>query len=310
MVDESVLQLIGAFITIFSVLGFGFAIQRLQPLGEQTLTDLSNLVVKILLPIYLFYATAVNTNLHTFNEALLLVVLGAVATLGYFLLATLFIKPFRVAEGQRPVFRFSMMYTNTALLAMPICGILFGPLGVVYAMLYAFGNDLVNLTLGVWELRGGRFSNLRSLYMNPLIWGLLGGLLWSWMQLPFPEVFRGPFELVGPAAVPLALIIGGAKIASIRSREVNWRKQVLGFNMLRLIIAPLFIAMILFVLGWSNQIADIVIIQAAMPVGVTAAIMAKAYEADAEFAASLTLWSTVASVFTAPLIIFIFVSWL
>ncbi|MGD9093498.1 MAG: AEC family transporter, partial [Anaerolineales bacterium] len=106
------------------------------------------------------------------------------------------------------------------------------------------------------------------------------------------------------------LIIVGAKIASIRSREVNWRKQVLGFNMLRLIIAPLFIAMILFVLGWSNQIADIVIIQAAMPVGVTAAIMAKAYEADAEFAASLTLWSTVASVFTAPLIIFIFVSWL
>jgi len=43
-------------------------------------------------------------------------------------------------------------------------------------------------------------------------------------------------------------------------------------------------------------------------VGVTAAVMAKAYEADAEFAASLTLWSTIASVITAPVIIFSFIS--
>jgi len=55
-------------------------------------------------------------------------------------------------------------------------------------------------------------------------------------------------------------------------------------------------------LGWRNLAASVIIVQSAMPVGLTTSIMAKNYGADAELGASATMWSTVVAVITLPLV--------
>ena len=266
------------------------------------MVQLSGLVVEILLPFYLFFTTATSTSPESFGIAPALIAMGIVVPLGHYALATLALKPSGVDAEQRSAFRFSITVANTAFLGFPICGALFGPIGVVYAVLYDFGTTLVALTLGVWELNGGRFAHWRPLVLNPLIWSVVAGLGWAVGGWPFPNWLASPFSMLGGATLPLALLVGGAQIGNIRATGGIWRRQLTGLLATRLIVAPVVVGGILAMFGWDDLFTKLIIIQAAMPVGLTSAIFAKTYGADARFAASAILWSTLAAVITLPLI--------
>ncbi len=297
-------QFTAAFATVFFLFALGFGVQRWRPLDEQTLTQLSVLVVEILLPFYLFFTTAI-TPPESLRVAPLLIVVGALVSLFSYGLASLALKPAAVADRQRSVFRFANMIANTAFLGIPICAALFGPIGAVYAVLYDFGTTLVVLTVGIWALKGGRFDDWRPLVVNPLIWGVLAGLLWAFMGWPFPDWLVAPFETLGNAALPLALLMGGTQIGNLHSPGFTWWRQLTGLTLTRLVVAPLVVGLVLILIGWRDLFASIIIIQAAMPVGLTTAIFAKSYGADAEFAASATLWSTLAAMVSLPVVAFL-----
>ena len=299
---ESVPQLIAVFSTIVFVFGMGFGIQRFRPLGEQTLAQLAGLVVEILLPFYLFFTTATEATPEALSAAPLLIVMGVAVTLLGYPLARLVMAPSGVAGKQRSVFHFAIMVGNTAFLGIPVCEALFGPLGAVYAVLYDFGTTLAALTVGIWALSGGRLSNWRPLLLNPLIWGVVAGLLWAAVGWSFPEWLARPFSTLGGATLPLALLVGGAQIGSIRSHATQWGQQLAGLITTRLVVVPLVVASVLALFGWRNLAASVIIVQSAMPVGLTTSIMAKNYGGDAEFAASATMWSTVVALMTLPLV--------
>ena len=280
----------------------GFGIQRFRPLGEQTLAQLAGLVVGILLPFYLFFTTATEATPEALSAAPLLIVMGVAVTLLGYPLATLVMAPSGVAEKQRSAFHFAIMVSNTAFLGIPVCAALFGPIGAVYAVLYDFGTTLAALTVGIWALSGGRLCNWRPLLLNPLIWGVMAGLLWAVVGWSFPEWLARPFSTLGGATLPLALLVGGAQIGNIRSHAKRWWQQLAGLITTRLVIVPLVVASVLALFGWRNLAASVIIVQSAMPVGLTTSIMAKNYGADAEFAASATMWSTIVAVITLPLV--------
>jgi len=300
-------ELLSTFSTVFFAFGLGFAVQRIRSLGEQTLTQLSGLVVGVLLPFYLFFTTATGVTLETLRVAPTLVGMGVGISLFNYVLATAALKPLQIADGQRSAFRFSIMLANTGFLGFAVCGALFGPVGLLYAVLYDFGSTLVALTLGVWELKGGRLDDWRPLFANPLIWGVVAGLLWAVVGLPFPDWLAAPFENLGNATLPLALLVCGAQVGSIRSQAPAWRRQLTGLTVTRLVVAPLIVGLLMFMIGWRDLFAKVAVVQAAMPAGIVTSIMAKAHGADAEFAASATLWSTLASMVTLPLVAFLLV---
>lgn len=155
-------------------------------LAEQTLKELSSLVVEILLPLYLFYTAAI-TSAEFPGQALLPALMGALITFLNYFVAVLALKPSGVTPDQKSAFLFANMFSNTAFLGIPICSAIFGPQGAVYAVLYDFGTGLIILTLGIWELTGGNFGHWRPLILNPLIWGVIAGLLWSSLDLTFPR---------------------------------------------------------------------------------------------------------------------------
>jgi predicted permease len=278
-------------------------------LADETLDQLSQLVIKILLPFYMFYTTATSATLDSLSIAPILVAAGVAMTLCNYLLAAAAIQPSGVAERQRSAFRFSIVLANTVFIGFPLCHALFGPMGVVYAVLFDFGGTLVVLTLGIWDLSGGRLENWRTLVLNPLIWGVGAGLVWVLGGWALPEWLAAPFQALGDTTLPLALLVGGAQTGNVRSETGVWRRQILGLSITRLILSPVIIGCFWALIGWDSMQASVAILQTAVPVGVTAAIMAQAYGADAKFAASATLWSTLASIVTLPVTTLLVLYW-
>jgi hypothetical protein len=299
---DSASQLLAAFTTVFFILAIGFGARRLRLLSEETLSQLARLVVDVLLPVFLFYTPATSTDLAAISVAPLVVVLGVGIPLFSLLLAVISRPLVNITPTQKPVFRFSAMVGNTAFLGIPICAILFGSTGVVYAVLFDFGTTLVILTVGIWVLSGGQWGNLSALLMNPLILGVIAGLLWVVTGWQFPEWASRPCSTLGDATLPMALLVAGAHLGNIHVPSEHRWQPIAAVTAIRLLLAPGAALVLLHILPLDEIPAAVVVIQAAMPVGLTVSIMVKGYGMDAGLAASSTLWSTLALIMTLPLL--------
>ena len=276
--------------------------QRIRPLGEKSLTDLSKLVIDVLLPFYMFYTTARTASIDALLQAPIVLIAGFLIPLSGLLAAPLFFKPLRVGQNRKDVFRFSLMLANTGFLGFPICEALFGTTGAFYAVIYDFGLTMIGFTFGIWLLNGGRFSNWKTLMFNPLLISVLLGLLASLTSFQFPPWMMKPLAAIGQGTLPIALLVAGAQIGNIRFNKDAFQLDLVGVIVLRLIATPAFVYVLLLLIGDIGLSEKVIIMQAAMPVAVATTIMAKRYQNDADFTASATLFSTLFSMITLPLL--------
>ena len=298
----STLNFISAFTTVFFVFGIGFVLQKVRPMSKETLSDLSKLVIDVLLPFYLFANTATNASIEAMKKAPVLILAGMIIPLLSSVLLPLLYKPLKVSEGHQPVFNFAVLAANTAFLGIPICEALFGSLGAFYAVLYDFGITIIMFTLGVWLLSGGKSGSLKSLLVNPLIIAVLIGLVWAAFGWDFPVWLEKPFNTVGAATLPIALLVTGAQVGNIQFKKKGLQPDLIATVLLRLFIVPGLLVLLFSMFKFNSTTASVIILEAAMPVAVSTTIMAKTYGADGDFAASITLWTTLISLFTLPLI--------
>lgn len=278
-------------------------------MGDETHDQLSALVVKIVLPVFIFYVTATSATPEALGKAPALIWMGIVVAFINFGLATLFFKPAAVAPEQQRAFRFGAILPNTAFIGYPICLALLGPLGLFYAVVHDFGSALMVWTFGIWDLSGGRAANWRSLLLNPLIWSVIAGVIWAALGLPIPEWAGAPLDTLGNATVPLALLVAGAQMGRSSVQVNSSLRQLTGIGALRLLIAPLVVALVVVLLGWRDQVGQVIILLNAMPVGLTLSIMARTYGADARFGALATLWTTIAALATLPAVAWLVINW-
>jgi predicted permease len=274
-------------------------------MGEETLTDLSKLVIDILLPFYLFFTTANNASLDALVKAPKLLIAGLVIPAFGLLIAALVSKPLRLPEKRQTIFTFSILLANTAFLGIPICEALFGPNGAFYAVIYDFGLTIMAFTIGIWLLSGGKFGDWRSMLFNPLLISVVVGLIVSTTRFEFPIWLMNPLSTIGQATLPIALLVAGAQIGNLRFRKSPWQPDLLVVIFLRLVTIPALVLGVFFLTRNLDLGSSVIIMEAAMPVAVSASIMAKRYQADAQFAASATLFSTLLSIITLPLLAWI-----
>ncbi|MEM5776723.1 MAG: AEC family transporter, partial [Anaerolineaceae bacterium] len=224
---------------MFFIFALGFGAQRLRPMGEGTLADLSWLVIDVLLPFYLFYTTSQNASIEALGQAPIVLLAGVFIPFLSLLIAPLLYKPLRVPEKRQSVFSFCILLANTAFLGIPICEALFGPTGAFYAVIYDFGLTVVGFSLGLWLLSGGKFADWKSMLINPLVISVLLGLVVSTTGISFPLWLTKPLSTVGQATLPIALLVAGAQIGNLRFKTSEINPDMGAVIALRLIIVPL-----------------------------------------------------------------------
>ena len=271
-------------------------------MSEGTLADLSWLVIDVLLPFYLFYTTSQNASIEALGQAPVVLLAGVFIPFRSLLVAPLLYKPLRVPETRRSVFSFCILLANTAFLGIPICEALFGSTGAFYAVIYDFGLTVVGFSIGLWLLSGGKFGDWKSMIINPLVVSVLLGLIVSTTGIAFPAWLTKPLSTVGQATLPIALLVAGAQIGNLRFKKSEISRDMSAVIALRLVIVPLVMLGFFLISGSLDLSKNVIVMEAAMPVAVSTTIMAKRFDADARFTASATLFSTVLSMLSLPLL--------
>lgn len=313
-------------ILILTLLGVtGFAAGKGKFLPENSHKYISALILKITMP-FLIFTTMGNHSFtgETLKNGFLIFVLGI-----FFILLGGFIslgpcKFMGIREKTKNIYIAQSMFGNVIFMAYPLLKAMYGDEGIVYAIFFNIANDAILWTLGVYLFNRHNTKNWKdnlSHLVNPNTLAFIGGLLIILLKGIFNfentliyksiwDIFYSAFYNLGHITIYLSmifigLILSGVKIQGIK--DIFDRARYLVYSLFKLIIVP--VAAILFFKAAGNFfdmfVKRIVTLQLAMPASTIVSALALEYDSDYSAATEGIFVSTILSIFTLPLIVYL-----
>lgn len=303
IVFESIL-LIGFMIFIGVILAY------ITPLNDNTKQTYTNIIVNVAMPcIILTSIFKVDINHNILRNIILVFALSLLINLfgiglGW-ILATIFYPD---KTFQREIALLSGL-GNTGFIGIPLCATLLGPEGALYAAIFDAGVDLVIWTVGVMILKKSTsfsLSSLKTMINIPTI-AIVLGLIFAFINYRPPEIFVSLTSQLAALASPLAMFYIGLLIMSIsKTQFYSVKSKIVIPTVIKLVGLPFVVFILIVLLNLDGMISKALLIQAMMPVLTLASILFTKYDADDKFGAITTVISTVISLISIPLILFLF----
>jgi hypothetical protein len=140
---------------------------------------------------------------------------------------------------------------------------------------------------------------------NPTVVASVAALLLYLMPISLPAAVNDGLSLLGSATIPLAMMLIGSSLAQLPFREVWNIPKLYLLSLIKLILCPLLIYFVLSQLIDDSLLLGIATVLTAMPVATNATMLCIEYGGNELLASRGVFISTVLSLLTIPLIVFI-----
>ncbi len=193
---------------------------------------------------------------------------------------------------------------NFGYTAAPVVEILWGTRAVALLFVHNIGVDTAIWSVGVMMMSGERGFSWRRLVNGPVIAVTIGLTL---VALGLDDQVTGPprdvMRMIGVGAFPLAILITGCSMMDLVGSEKPSWKVIVGSAVVRLVLAPLAMLSAAKFLPLPMELRQVLVVQAAMPAGLTAILLARMYGGRPAVAVQVVIATTVLSLLTLPWII-------
>ena len=295
---EAVGTALGKVAVIMLLIVVGYFVTKRGIFTERGASEVTTLLIKLVTPCVIVNSFLGNTGTLGAYELLMAMALPALwmaAALGISLLA------FRKEPPERQkVLRFSVLFSNTGFMGIPLVQGIVGDAGVIYA---SFGVVVFNIlcwTYGYSMMSGGAKLNLKTILLNPGIVGLLFGLPLYFLRLELPGILAEPVGYLADLNTPLAMLVVGSYIAKVDLHSFISDFSVYKASFLRLLLCPGVFLLMLLLLRPREELFLSNMIQASAPVAANSVLFAVQFKRDSELASKLVAVSTVLSILTIP----------
>lgn len=293
---------------VFLIVLLGYVLKKAGIINENFVTVSSRIVFNISLPVLIFFEISSIDLGEILNvEQVSFIYIG---TLISFLLSWLAADIFSKDNRDKASFIQGSFRGNFAIVGLAIIVNFYGienlgKASLVLAFTIPLYNILSVIALTV-PLRKAQVDYRKIFYeilKNPLIIGVLSAVPFSYFNIKLPEVFIKTGEYLSALAIPLALLgIGG--FLSFRDIAKNPSLTIIS-AILKLIIFPLLTTIAAYFVGFSGMDLGIIFILFACPTAIASFVMAEAMGANSRLAGNILLLTTLASVVTITLGLFI-----
>ncbi len=193
---------------------------------------------------------------------------------------------------------------NFGFTAAPVVEKLWGTGALSLLFVHNIGTETAVWSVGVMMLSRERGVPWRRLINGPVIAVAIGlTLVALGLDDQVTGSLRQAMSMIGVGAFPLAILITGCSMMDLVGEEKpNWR-VILGSALVRLILAPAAILCAAKFLPISTELKQVMVVQAAMPAGMTAILLARMYGGRPAVAVQVVIATTVLSLITLPWII-------
>ncbi|MEE6307711.1 AEC family transporter [Plantactinospora veratri] len=288
------------FAVIWSVTLVGYLVGRYDLLGPHGTAVIARLVFLVATPALLFGTLARSTVADVFTPALAAFVLSTLIVAAVYLLVARF--GWRRPVGEATVGAMSASYVNAANLGLPVAAYVLGDVSFVAPVLIFQVLVAAPLALGVLDATTtDRGLSVRRLALlptrNPIMLGSAGGLLVAVSGWHPPAELLLPFDLVGSAAVPLALIALGTSLPGSRPLAAGpGAAQRYVAVTLKIVVQPAVAYLIArYALGLTGPALLAAVVTSALPTAQNVFVFATHYRQAQPHARDVVVLSTIAA---------------
>lgn len=285
-------------ITVFVYVIIGIILGKKGIIDDKAQTFLSDFIVSVLLPLSVFTSLYSNLSLELLKQCSVALILAVI----FEMLVYLFIKADKTSfmdEKQKAVAHYSYMVSNGGLIGTPIIEGLFGATGVVICnvfliptriMAFASGESIFNPS----AKKGIRETSL-SILTNKVIIALLSALALKVSNIDLPAPIMTALINTGKCMSPLSLILVGSLLTQKLTLKKDNILRICLISLIRLIVIPVIVLFACTVFHIDHDTKAIAALLLGMPAGSTAAIFARKYNGDTEFASMTVMITTILS---------------
>lgn len=304
-VEQSILVL-EALAPVIAVVTVGALLRKYDVLREDIERGMMQMVVQVLLPALTLANIIGNEALTNWADVGMIAGFGCGGLLIGLGVAYVFAGLLGMEKGDgKRTFGVSSGIQNYGYMGVPLLLSLFpgdGLLGVLFT--HNVGVELAMWTVGVSLMSGDKNFHWKLFMKAPIIAVILGLLI---NAIGIDQWFQGvpmkSFEMLGAAAIPIALIVIGAGLVELlRKERFDW-KVAIGAVIVRLALIPATLIAVAYFIPISTELKQVMVVQAAMPAAMFPIVLAKHYGGKPEVAVQVVVATTVACFVTMPIVI-------
>ena len=307
---DSLVYSLNATLPVFFVMVAGYIFRRMGILSEEFVKSADKFNFKVTLPLLLFTDLATN-NIKDIFDGRYALFCAAVTTLMFFgtwIGAKIFIRDKSITGAfVQASYRSSVAILGLAFITniydspgmAPIMLIGSVPLYNIYAVLVlTFESSSSDSSLGEHIKK-----SIINIIKNPIIIGIVLGLLVGLSGIKLPHLISKPLTSIGAIASPLTLIAIGAGFEG--KKALKKIKPTIAASIIKLIVIPAVFLYTSIKFGWRNQELVALIIMLGSPTTPSCYIMAKNMNNDYVLTSSVVVATTLLSSVTLTFWIFI-----
>lgn len=239
--------------------------------------------------------------------AILSVVITVLASAGVAMLL-------RLPHGRWGVFVAMAGFSNTLFIGIPVCTQLFGETSMPYIMLYYIGHTALMQSVGVMLVeragakpgqKGGIVQFLRDVFLKPPILSVIFSVLMLTLGWKLPNTLMRFANYISGSVSPLALIYCGFIVYEVGLKNLRFLRGLPVMLVMRLAIAPIISLSCCSLLGMEGLALQVFVVESALPVVSQVTVMAGAFGADEEYAATGACLSILGSFITIPVLMLV-----
>jgi predicted permease len=304
--------LLNASQSIFSIIimiGIGYTLSARGWFNEDTSKLFSRIIVGLALP-----ALMISNIMDTFtreglSQAGIGLLIPPISITTSFLISIVIAKLNKIKPERKGTFQCMFFLSNTMFIGLPVNLALFGEASVPYVLYYYFSNTTFLWTLGVYLIRKDSGLNnesifsldaLKKIFSPPLI-AFIIAIIFIMLGVELPKFVMDTCKYIGNLTTPLSMFFIGIVIKSVDLSNFKFDKDMLWVIVGRFIISPLLIYTISLTLSAPSMMRNVFVIQSALPIMTNMVILTKAYNGDFEYAAVMTVLTTLASLVFIPI---------
>ena len=285
----------------------GVVLRRTNIVTEKLMRDANNIIFYVTLPLMCYRAIAVADIDAMFATPFLLYM--AIGILVIYALTALIVPRFSKDNNRRGVLILGVFRSNDAIFGLAVAAALLGEnnlgmMSIAISLSVPLFGILAVIAMERYRGEQVRFGTvLLRVLTNPIMISCYAGFLVNLLNIEFPAVIQKPIDSLAAVTTPLAFVLLGGTI-SLDAVKKN-RAAITVISLLRLLVVPLVAVGSLLLLGFRGEHIVVTLIIFGAPVAMLTYSMAVAMQADDELAGALVAVTSVLSIVTMFLFIFV-----
>lgn len=308
------LNAVSASFVLLLLMSVGWLMGRLGWMHAQEKKFLSSFLINIAVPCNCLVGILNNLERDSLSQAGRMLICAYMGVIVNLLLGAALAVLLKLPRQRWGVFVCMVGLSNTLFIGIPVCKQLFGDACMGFLMIYYLANTTFVQSVAIVLVErsgtagGSRLSPLgllRSIFTKPPILAVILSVTLLVLGLRPPEPIMSFASYISGTVSPLALLYCGFIIYEVGLRNLRLMRGLPTMLVMRLGVAPVICWGFCCLFHVEGLARSVFLVESALPVVSQVTVMAGAYGADEQYAATGATLSTLCSFITIPILMLI-----